>query len=96
MGLKRNHYLMLGIFFLLVGLQFRLIERVVLNPESTLFLAHHVGTKTDATTTRVLHAAGFEPALPRKEFESPRWCGWAFFAFGSVLVFRSIMVPRPN
>lgn len=96
MGLNRNHYFLVGIFCLLVGLQFRLLESVVLNPQSTLFLAHRLGSKTDATTAQVLHTAGFEAALPRKEFQSPRWCGWAFLAVGSVLVLHSVMLPKPS
>jgi hypothetical protein len=44
----------------------------------------------------VLHTAGFEAALPRKEFQSPRWCGWAFLAVGSVLVLHSVMLPKPS
>ena len=96
MGFNRNHFFLLGIFLLLVGLQFRLVERVVLSPESTLFLAQHWGSETDATTAKVLHKAGFDAALPRKEFTSPRWCGWAFFAVGAALMLHSLMLPRPR
>ena len=92
----RNHYFLLGVLFLLVGLQFRVLERVVLNPQSTLFLAQRLGSKTDAATAQVLHTAGFDAALPRKEFESPRWCGWAFFALGSFLILHRIMLPKPS
>lgn len=96
MGFNRNHFFLIGIFLLLVGLQFRLIERIVLNPESTLFLAQHMGSETDATTAEVLHKAGFDAALPRKEFISPRWCGWAFFAVAAALMLHSLMLPRPS
>ena len=96
MGFNRNHFFLLSIFLLLVGLQFRLVERVVLSPESTLFLAQHWGSETDATTAKVLHKAGFDAALPRKEFTSPRWCGWAFFAVGAALMLHSLMLPKPR
>ncbi len=94
MKINRNHYFLLGVFFILVGLQFRVLQSVVLNPQSTLFLAERLGSKTDATTAQVLHTAGFEAALPRKEFTSPRWCGWAFFALAAVLILHSIMLPK--
>jgi len=96
MGLNRNHLFLLGVFCLLLGLQFRLLESVVLNPQSTLFLANQIGSKADATTAQVLHTAGFEAALPRKTFISPRWCGWALLALGSFLVLHSMMLPKPN
>ena len=96
MKLKRNHYFVLGVLCLLVGLQFRVLERVVLNPQSTLFLAQRFGSKTDATTAQVLHTTGFDAALPRKEFESPRWCGWAFFALGGFLLLHSVLLPKPG
>ncbi|MBC19537.1 MAG: hypothetical protein CMJ74_08725 [Planctomycetaceae bacterium] len=96
MKMKRNHYLILGVLCLLVGLQFRVLEKVVLNPESTLFLAQRLGSKADATTAQMLHTTGFEAALPRKEFESPRWCGWAFFTLGGFLVLHSLLLPKPS
>ena len=94
MKLKRNHYFVLGVLCLLVGLQFRVLERVVLNPQSTLFLAQRLGSETDAATAQVLHAAGFDAALPRKELESPRWCGWAFYAISAFLVLHSVLLPK--
>ena len=96
MKLKRNQYFLLGTLCVLLGLQFRVIDRVILNPESTLFLAQRLGSNSDAATAEVLHAAGFEPVLPRKEFESPRSYGWAFFIFGSFLLLHSLLLPKPG
>ena len=96
MKLKRNHYFVLGVLCLLMGLQFRVLEKVILNPESTLFLAQRLGSKADAATAQVLHTTGFEATLPRKQFESPRWCGWPFFVLGGFLLLHSVLLPKPG
>jgi hypothetical protein len=96
MSLNRNHYFLLGTILLLLGLQFRLIDSVVLNEQSTRFLAQRLGTTTDAATAQVLHTTGFGAVMPRKALTTPKWVGWAFMSTGAVLVLHSIMLRKPD
>ena len=96
MGLNRNHYFLVVAILLLLGLQFRLVDSVVLNEESTRFLALRLGTTTDATTAQVLHTTGLGAVMPRKTIQAPRWIGWACISAGAVLFLHSIMLRKPD
>ena len=96
MEVNRNQWFLVGILLLLLGLQFRLLDSLVLTPQCTKFLAectkHSITTVSDATETLV----GAETPLPPKSVELPEWLGWALLSLGSVLVLHSLSMKRPE
>ena len=91
-----NRLLLFGILFVLLGIQFRLVESFVLNDKATAFINSKFPDKTDATETLAVSTfnAGDwwnqqQPAAPvpaKKVITPPRWLGWSLMSVGSVLV----------
>jgi hypothetical protein len=96
MDITRNQYLMAGLVFIFLGIQFRLIDTVVLTPECTKMLAEQTGHPVAAIgeTTTVL--TGTQAQVPSKIFRPPEWLGWLFLSIGSVLVLHSLAMRRPD
>ena len=96
MEISRNQYFMIGMILLLLGLQFRFIDSVVLNEESSRFLAQRMGNKTEATAAQVLNTTGFGSVTPRKTIKPPQWVGWALISIGSVFILHSLALRKPG
>ena len=96
MEISRNQYFMIGLILLLLGLQFRLIDSVVLNEESSRFLAQRMGNKTEATAAQVLNTTGLGSVTPRKTIKPPQWVGWALISIGSVFILHSLALRKPG
>ncbi len=96
MELNRNHYFILGIVVLLIGIQLRMVESYVLNEDATRWLMER---SNDPTHQMVTTASNLFPAagpLPGKTVVPPEWMGWAAISLGSVLVLHSLALPKPN
>ncbi len=90
MELNRNHYFMVGLFILCLGVQFRLVESYSLNDRVSKFIA----SRTASTAT-----AQFLPSVgptPRKVIAPPEWLGWAMMSIGTVLILHSLAMPKPG
>jgi hypothetical protein len=98
MDLNRNQFFFIGLFLLLVGVQFRYVSQYVLTPETTQFIAERTG-KTSATTSSALSffgAATGTSASPKKVLEPPDWLSWCLMSVGAVLVLHSLAMPKPG
>ncbi|HOA53112.1 MAG: hypothetical protein WBH86_12855 [Thermogutta sp.] len=96
MELNRYHYYMLGLFLLLLGLELRTIEAVVLTPEVTKFLAERTGHPVATASNAVAAVTGTSPPIPPKTIRPPEWLGYAVLSAGSVLVLYSLALPKPG
>ena len=96
MEFNRNQFFMLGLLLLFLGIQLRLVDSVVLNAESSRFIAKKMGTKTQATTSEVIHAVSRGKATPRRVIKPPKWIGWALVSAGAVLVLHSLALRKPG
>ena len=96
MEINRNQWFLAGMLLLLLGLQFRLLDSLVLTPQCTKLFAectgHPITAVSDATQTLV----GAETSIPPKNVEMPEWLGWALLSLGSVLVLHSLSMKRPE
>jgi hypothetical protein len=90
MEFNRNHYFMLGLVLLFLGIQFRLVEGVVLNEKVSQALAHR-----EAETQRRSILAAIGPS-PHHTVHLPSWLGWALMSTGSVLVLHSLAMKKPG
>ncbi len=89
MEFNRNHYFMLGLVLLFLGVQFRLVESVVLNEKVGTFISDRAGGDHSA----ILAAIG---PKPRRTLRPPTWLGWALMSTGSVLVLQSLAMKKPG
>lgn len=95
MELNRNHYFIVGVIVLLLGLQLRSVESYVLNEETTRWLmdqSEDPAVQLASKAGDVLPAVG--PTL-RKTIVPPDWIGWASLSLGSVLILHALALPRP-
>ncbi len=91
MEISRNQYFMAGLVILLLGIQFRLVDSVVLSEPATRFLIERSKHARAANTTRLLPAVG-PPA--RKVIRPPEWLGWCLMSIGSVLILHSLALKQ--
>ena len=98
MELNRNHYLALGLFILLIGIQFRMVESFVLNDSTSKFISTQF-KKPDPQPTGIAMLSLPRPqtinAAP-KIIQPPEWLGWALMSVGGVLILHALAMGKPE
>ena len=95
MELNRNHYFMLGIVFLLLGMQLRTIQSYVLNGSATAFVNEKMTVVSQAPPADMLPIEDEKTPGP-KTLKPPKWLGWAFISVGMVFILHSLAMKRPG
>lgn len=83
---------MFGLVLLMLGIQFRLIDSIVLNEKASRFLAERMNVAA-------ADGGSFLPAVgptPRRSVRPPQWLGWALISMGSVLILHSLAMKKPG
>lgn len=86
---------MIGLVVLMIGLQLRFVESVVLNERATRWLAERAGKPGEKAVMNLNTLASVGPT-PRKIIHPPEWLGWASLSVGSVLILHSLAMKRPD
>lgn len=95
MQFTRNRYFMAGMLLVLLGIQFRLVQSVVLNETTTRVLAKL--TKQNPVAASSPSMSSFLMQVypnPKKRIEPPRWLGLAMVAVGAVIALHAMAMPR--
>lgn len=94
MSMYRNRYFLLGVLFILLGVQFRMIDSFVLNESATRALAK-IGKETSVADNSTVSNLMLQIyPKPQKRVTPPRWLGLAFIAVGAVMGCHAIALPR--
>lgn len=93
--MNRHHFLMLGIVLLFLGVQFYLVDTIVLTEEVTKVMAKSAGKDTTAVETASLFVPGSD-GLTKKQVTPPTWLGWLLMSVGTVLILHSFAMPKPG
>ena len=93
MDITRYHVFLVGTVLVLLGLEFRFVDSVVLTPKATRFLAEQTGNPAVAAGDAL---AGGEAVLPSKVFRPPEWLSWFLVSVGSVLILQSCAMTKPS
>lgn len=98
MEFNRNQFYMIGLVLLLLGAEFRLVNKFVLNSEATQMLAKRAGHPIAAVNNAAQTLLQTDKPLPmvKKSLQPPDWLGWALVSIGSVLVLHSFSLPKPG
>jgi hypothetical protein len=97
MQLNRNHYFMLGTVILLLGLQFRYVDRYTLTADTTRYIEKKLGTPRPTTVEPVAAIlAGTELSPSQRTVSVPRWLGLSLISVGAVLVLHSWAMKKPG
>lgn len=97
MEFNRNQIFAAGIFFLLLGLQFRMVEEFVLTPQFTrlvMEMFNHPMALAEATAETL--AGSPANTTPPKTVRPPEWIGYAFLSVGAVLFLQSLTMRKPG
>ena len=94
MSMYRNRYFLLGTLFILLGVQFRMIDSFVLNESATRALAKITKETSVAETSTMSNLMMQIYPTPTKKVTPPRWLGLAFMAVGAVMTCHAISIPR--
>jgi hypothetical protein len=95
MDLNRNQWFLLGLVVLFLGIEFRLIDSIVLTPEVTKFIAE----RTERPVAAAGHTVGTmlrAEAVPPKTVRLPEWLGWALVSVGAVAILHALSMKAPG
>lgn len=92
--LNRNQYFFIGVLFLLIGVQNRMVASYTLNDEATRFLAER--SQQSSTQATLVSFSSDMGALPKKVIHPPDWLGYCLLSVGSVFVLHSLAMKKPG
>lgn len=97
MELNRNQFFLLGMIILLLGVQFRMVETVVLTPKCAKFLAEKTGhPMAAAIETADTLSPSDNTVVGAHAFQPPDWWGWSLMSIGAVLILHSLAMKKPS
>ncbi|QDS93630.1 hypothetical protein FF011L_24030 [Roseimaritima multifibrata] len=94
--MDRNRVFLVGVLLILLGLQFRWVESVVLNEHTTRALARVTDTKPVASSDMMSSLIMQVYPNPKKHVPLPRWIGLALIAIGAVVSLHAYTIPKRN
>ena len=95
MELNRNHYFMLGLVILFIGIQGRMIYSIELTPECVKFLADKTGHPMAAAIKSTDDSNGSGTTVaPSKTIVFPEYAGWGAVSIGAVLILHALAMPK--
>src|SRR5690554_5225040 len=100
MELNRNHYFMLGLVVLFLGIQVKSVEAYVLTEDAAKVVAKYMPKKDAAEASAATRpfastAAAIAPTGQRT-VQPPNWLGWALISIGAVLILHSLAMTKPG
>jgi hypothetical protein len=93
MQMTRNRYFLIGMLLILLGVQFRMVESVVLNAPTTKALAR-VTKDTPVASNDFISNLMMQVSSPTKRVAPPRWLGLAMIAVGAVVALHALALPK--
>jgi hypothetical protein len=94
--LNRNHYLLIGLVLVFLGLEFRLVDTFVLNEPISRVVRRQAPSPMGQTLS---FAQDWMPAPQSMQLHSvqpPKFIGWVLLSVGSVLVLQSLAMRKPG
>jgi hypothetical protein len=94
MEINRNHWMMIGLVVLALGIQFRAVDSFVLNAKTTEMIAKRLN-RTNAVTTVFMPAVPSDSPMSGRVITPPRWLGFMMISVGVVLCLHSLAMAKP-
>ncbi len=96
MDLNRNQFFLAGVLFLLLGIQFRLVDTAVLTPEAAKIFTKRANRPVATASFSLQRILPGERAAPARTIKPPEWIGYSLLSIGAVLVLHAITMPKPE
>ncbi len=93
--LNRNQFFLLGMLLLLLGLQFRLVDTVILTPDAAKLIIGEPRPIPPASFSFSTLLPGQQPT-PKRTVRPPEWLGYALLSLGAVLILHALAMPNPE
>jgi hypothetical protein len=90
--LNRNHYFLIGLVLLFLGLQFRMVDTVVLNEQ----VSQVVRKQSQPASGPSLAFAQRLVTPQNHAVQPPKYIGWVLLSVGGVLVLQSLAMAKPG
>lgn len=90
MKLNRNHYFLIGLVLLFLGVQFRMVDTIVLNEP----VSQVVRDRAQAQGGQTLGFAQRFVTPQLHAVQPPKYIGWVLLSIGGVLVLQSFAMPK--
>lgn len=90
MELNRNHYFVIGIVLLLIGIQVKMVDSYVLNSAAS----QRFIPKPEKTLAAGYPFMQMAPTDARKTITPPPWAGWLLISAGAVLTLHALAMPK--
>ncbi len=95
MELSRNHYFMIGLVILFIGIQGRMVYSVELTPECIKFLADKTGHPMAMAIKAADNTSGSgNTVAPGQTIVFPDYAGWCSLSIGAVLILHALAMPK--
>jgi hypothetical protein len=94
MEFNRNHYFMIGMILVFLGLQLRYVETYTLTKESSQFITERIMKRESSSMGALLSLP--VPSSSRHEFKPPGWLGFSMLSIGAVLILHSLAMKKPG
>ena len=96
MELNRTKLFMIGVFALLIGIQFRMVDTYVLNKDATQFIQSRVNRVDASAAVAARNWLPGPAAPPLQRWSPPKQLGWALMSVGGVLVLYTLAIKRTD
>ncbi len=96
MEVNRNHYFLIGLILIGIGIQLRMVDTYTLTPELTQFLAERTGHPLAAVNASTSWFTPSAKPLAKRVIDLPDWSGWGVLALGSVLALHAMSLRKPE
>lgn len=95
-----NRFIVVGIILLALGVQFRLVDSIVLNQQASQFVETRI-QRARMRTNPYGRYNSYDPMMmnmgtvAKKSIQPPRWAGWALISGGVVMLLHGVSTRRP-
>jgi len=96
MDMNRNHWFLIGLVVLLLGIQLRMVQSYTLTPEFTQFLAERTGHPLAAVNAATQSLTPSQRPMARKTIVLPEWSGWFLLSIGSVFILHAMALKKAD
>jgi len=94
MDMNRNHWFLVGLVVLLLGVQLRMVDTYVLTPEFTQFLAERKGHPLAAVNAATQSLTASEKTMAKESVTPPDWMGWFLGSIGMVFILHAMALKK--
>ena len=96
MDLNRNQFFLAGVLVLLLGIQFRMVDSFVLNPEFAKMIAKKQNRPVATASFSIQAILPTKAPAPARKVRPPDWLGYSLLSVGAVLILHSMAMRKPE